>query len=582
MEHDDGDHLVLFDLEVGVALHEYLGERHGGERAGLNGAERRVEAGGVVVLALDLFEFFEVGVEVARILELVVMLDKHVGVLLSEFGDGIRHAVACAAAGVELDKQVHGGHMAFVGGLDHVVKGLLEVAALVVGAAGTVADGEGVEPVGVFGMRVELERPDHAGVFAAACLAEIILDGEEVARVGRHVETFEVVGLGALVVLFRAHFAVLEFLRLQVDVLGGPAHLDVLADDVPGFAEVVCEDVELEEVVGVVFLFDAAEHAFRGGLPRFGGCEREVVVGVAPVLVGGDEPLSERVDVAEVDGGVQVAVADREFIDLQGFLDFLGEDVAGEGIAGEEVRRDRVAGARLALQELREVVDLARAAEHADDLRDALFVSREDVEELEHGGVRVCLDPDGVDALHENAGEGEARLFVLDGGEKVVAERQVEVGLHALSVFVAFAEEGMHLEILFGGKILGGLELGERQQILEGGLLSGLDRAHPGEAGDREFVARGDAAEFGGAAEVALGGGGVFVRAEIELSAFGKFIETESRFGVASGFLGDQVVMLGTLRVERGGEQCGTANGGESLFHVTPRGFKRLLGDLWI
>ena len=69
------------------------------------------------------------------------MLDEHVGVLLRELGHGFRHAVARAAAGVELDQQVHGGHMTLVRGLNHVVEGLLEVAALVFRAAGTVADG---------------------------------------------------------------------------------------------------------------------------------------------------------------------------------------------------------------------------------------------------------------------------------------------------------------------------------------------------------------------------------------------------------------------------------------------------------
>ena len=507
MKQDQADHFILFDLEIRIALHEDPGKRHCGEGAGLDGAERRVEAGGVVFLAFDLFELLEVGVEIARVFELVVVLDEHVGVLLREFGHRFRHAVARAAAGVELDQQVHGGHVAFFGCLDHVVEGLLEVAALVVRAAGTVADGEGVEPVGILGVRIEFERPDHAGVFAAAGLAEIILDGEEVTGVGRHVEAFEVVGLRALVELFQAHSAVLEFLRLQVDVLGGPAHLDVVADHLAGVAEVVCEDVELEEIVGIVLLFGEAEHALRGGLARFGDGrgEREVVVAVAFFLVDGDEVLPERVDVAEVDGGLQVAVADRELVDLEGFLDFLREDVAGEGIAGEEIGGHGVAGARLALQEFREIIDLVGRAEHGNDLGDALLVSREDVEELEHRGVRVCLDPDGVDALQENACEGEARLFVVDGGEQVVAERQIEVGLYAFAFFVAFAEHVVHLEILIDGEFPGRRKLCEFEQILESGLLSRLKGARSGETGNGKLIARGDASRVGGALRVECG-----------------------------------------------------------------------------
>ena len=561
MEHDQRGHFVLFDLEIIVAVHEYLGKRHGGEGAGLDGAERGVETGRVVILAFDFFEFLKVGVEIARILELVIVLDEQVGVLLRQFGDGIRYAVAGAAAGVELHQQVHCGHMSLFRCQNHILKGFFEVAALVVRAAGTVADGERVEPVGILRVRIEFERPDHAGVFAAAGFAEIILDGEEVARVGRHVKAFEVVGLRALVVLLRAHFSVLELLRLQINVFGGPAHLDVLTDHVSCSAEVVCEDQELEEVVRIVLLLDVAEHAFRRSLARVGRSEREVVVGVTLILVDRDEPLSEGVDVAEVDGCVQVAVTDRELVDLKGFLDLLREDVAGERVAGQEVGGHRVAGARFALQEFREIVDLVCRTEHADDLGNAFFVFREDVEEFEHRGVRVGLEADGIDTLHENAGEGEARLLVLNGGEQVVAERQVEVRLHALAVFVALANEGMHLEILFGGEIPGRLKLGEFEQVLESRLLAGTERTHSGEAGKREFVSCGDAAELGGAVEVALGGAVVFILAGIELAALGEFVQTEGRVGVSPGFLGDKRAVLGTLGVESRREQCGTADG---------------------
>ena len=576
MEQDQGGYFILFDLEIVVAFHEYLGKRHGGERAGLGGAECGVQAGCIVFLTLDLFKFFQICIEITRILELVVVLDKQVGIFLGKFRDGIRHAVACTAAGVELDQQVHGGHMAFFRGLDHVIQGLFEVAALVVGAAGAVADGKGVEPVRIFGMRIEFERPDHAGIFAAAGFAEIILDREEVPGIGGHVETFEIVGLRAFVVLFRTHFSVLEFLRLQVNVFGGPAHLDVLADDVSGLAEVICQDIEFEEIVGIVLLFDVAEHAFRGGLARFGGCECEVVVGVAFFLVDRDESLSERVDVAEVDRGVQVAVADRELVDLKGFLDFFGEDIAGERIAGQEVAGYGVAGARFALQEFREIVDLAGRTEHADDFGDALFIFREDVEELEHRGVGVGFEPDRVDALHENAGEGQARLFVLDGGEKVIAERQVEVRLHALAVFVTFADEGMHLEILLGGEFLGRLKLGELEQVLERGLLPGPERTHPGEARECEFISGGDAAELGGAVEVALRGAVVFILAGVELAVLGEFVETERGFGVASCFLRDEGGMLRALGIKRGRKQRGAADSGKSLGLVhghTSRGY---------
>ena len=351
-------------------------------------------------------------------------------------------------------------------------------------------------------MRVKFERPDHAGVFAAAGLAEVIFDGEEVTGVGRHVKAFEVVGLRTLVELFQAHSAVLEFLRLQVDVLGGPAHLDVVADHLAGGAEVVCEDIELEEIVRIVLLFGVAEHALRGGLAHLGDSrgKREVVVPVAFFLVDGDEVLSERVDVAEVDGGFQVAVADRELVDLKRFLDLLREDVAGEGIAGEEVGGHGVACAGLALQEIREIVDLVGRTEHGDDLGNALFVSCEDIKELEHRGVRVLLDSDGVDAFQENACEGEARFFVVDGGEQVVAERQVEVGLHALAFFVAFAEHVVHLEILCDGEFSGRRELGEFEQILEGGFLSGLKRTGAGETGNGKLIACGNAAGVGGGA----------------------------------------------------------------------------------
>ena len=567
MEHDDGGHLVLFDLEILVAGHEDLGKGHGGEGAGLDGAEGRIEAGRVVFLAFDFFEFLEVCVEIARVFELVVVLDEEIGVFLGEFGDGLRHAVACAAAGVELDQKVHGGHMAFVGGLDHVFEGFFEIAALVVRAAGAVADGKRVEPVGILGMGIEFERPDHAGVFAAAGLAEIILDGEEVSRVRGHVETLEVVGLGSLVVLFRADFAVFEFLCLQVDVFGGPAHLDVLADDVACAGEVVREDHELEEIVGVVLFFRVAKHAFRRRFARFGGGEGEVVVCVALFFVDRDEVLSEGVDVAEVDGGVQIAVFDREIVEFEGLLVFLREDLSGEGVAGQEVCRDGVAGARLALQEFREVVDLARAAEHADDLGNAVLVFREDVEELEHRGVLIRLEPDGVDALHENAGERQPRLFVLDGREEIVTEGEVEIGLHALAVFIAFADEGMHLEILFGGEFLGRRKLRKFEQILERGLLPGAESALTGEARGREMVACGDAAEFGGAAEVALRVAVVVGLAGMELAALGEFVETEGRVCVASGFLGDEGRVFGPLGIESRSEQCGAADGCHFLFH---------------
>ena len=75
MKHDQRGHFVLFDLEDAVAFHEDVRQRHGRERAGLNGAERRIEAGGIV-FALGVFEFLQVGVEIARVFELVVVLDK--------------------------------------------------------------------------------------------------------------------------------------------------------------------------------------------------------------------------------------------------------------------------------------------------------------------------------------------------------------------------------------------------------------------------------------------------------------------------------------------------------------------------